>query len=263
MRIGLICALSIAVLTFSPSAVAQSLSFFPQRVVIEARDRTAALTLRNTGKTAASYRVELVDMLYNDDGTVTQTEQVPEGFPSAKQFIRFSPSQVRLGPGEAQKVRVLLRGTNILPDGEYRVHAMLRRLPEVSDVSNPAASEGSIAGVIGVTQAVALPVIVRRGATSATGRIKSLHVQDGSPPVIDLELGRSGNRSLYTDLLLRDASGAVVGQVKGVALPVPNARRRYAFRIPDHSAGRLRAGGYSVELVDHASGKLIERKPVR
>ena len=231
---------------------------------MDARAASASLTLTNSGKRAESYRVELVDMLYQDDGRVVPAEKVPADYPSAKNLIRFSPSQIRLEPGESQTVRVLVKTQDKLPDGEYRVHAALRQLPNVADMKEPAKKAGTVAGVIGIEQSVAIAVIVRRGQTAATGSIASMKlVEGGKTPALDLQLGRNGNRSLYTNLLLKDSSGKLATEVKGVAVPVPNERRRFVWSLDAGLIGKVKAGGYTLEMVDHDTGNVIDKKPVK
>ena len=266
MRLASLGLVSIATaVLFAPAAVeAQTLSFRPQRIVIDGRTSTASLTLSNGGKSEASYRIELVDVIYNADGSVTQSQTTPAGHPSAKNLIRFSPSQVRLGPGQQQAVRILVRPPEGLAAGEYRVHAVLHQLPDVSNVKVSAAPKGQVTGVLGIEQAVAIPVIVRRGQTSATGTISAMKVVDGKPLKLDLSLARDGNRSLYTNLLLKDKAGAVAAEVKGVAVPVPNKTRRFFFALNEKvSPAALKAGGYTLEMVDHDTGAVIDKKPVK
>jgi hypothetical protein len=240
------------------------LGFSPQRVIMDSRARSASLTLTNRGKSTASYRIEMVDVIYQSNGRVKHVRKAPAGFPSAKRYIRFSPRQVRLRPGQSQTIRVLLRRkARKLPAGEYRVHALLRTLPDVSKLKVPKPRAGAVAGVIGVAQAVALPIIVRRGKTQATGRIAALKVKGGRIAKLDLHLARQGNRSLYTDLKLKNRAGKQVNIVKGVAVPVPNRQRRYLFAVPGISSKALRSGGYILEMVDHASGKVYSAVKVR
>lgn len=259
MVLGIAALLAITALPAS----AQTLTFNPQRIVIDARTGTASLSITNSGKKGESYRVELVDVIYKDDGKIEHALKTPPGHPSAKEFIRFSPSQIRLNAGETQAVRILLRPGQQLADGEYRVHAVLKQLPNVAAVKEPA-NANSLIGVIGIEQAVAIPVIVRRGVTNATGTIAAMKVVDGKPGTIDLSLAREGNRSLYTNLLLKDKAGAVVAETKGVAVPVPNKTRRFFFNLNDKATpAAVRGGGYTLEMVDHDTGAVIDKKPVK
>ena len=229
---------------------------------MDARAGTASLTMTNTGQRAESYRIELVDMIYRDDGKVVPSAKPPAGYPSAKNIVRFSPSQVRLEAGQAQTVRILLRTQERLPDGEYRVHAVLKQLPNVT-TTKPAEVKKAVAGVIGVEQGVAIPVIVRRGVTSGFGKIASIQIVDSKSAALDLQLARTGNQSLYTNLLIKDQGGKLAEQIKGVALPVPNPTRRFFFPLRDVTSAKLRAGGYTLEMVDHDTGAVIDKKPVK
>lgn len=247
-------------------AAAQSLSFKPQRIVLDAKSSTASLSLTNTGQQAETFRIELVDMVYQDDGKVVPATKTPAGHPSAKDFVRFSPSQVRLEPGETQTVRLLVRAPETLPDGEYRVHAVMRQLPNVTAVK-PALNPNVVAGAIGIEQGVAIPVIIRRGQTTATGSIDAVKVVDakaGTPGQLDLWLARQGNRSLYTNLVIKDKAGAVIFETKGVAVPVPNTKRRFLMPLTDKATpAALRSGTFTLEMIDHDSGAVIDRKPIR
>ncbi|KOR29108.1 hypothetical protein TI03_03140 [Achromatium sp. WMS1] len=255
------CAFLILLTCFSAPTL--GLSFSPQRIIIAGRQRSATITLRNTSKKIASYRINMIDFLYQDTGVV-RAKQLPPNYPSAKPFIRFSPRQVRLGPGESQTVRVLVRGPK-LPDGEYRVHAQLQQLPDVSKVRNPIRND-TVAATLGISQAIALPIILRRGQTQAEGRIGTITIKSGkkaNTTVLDLKLQRTGNQSLYTDLVLLAPDGTEVTQVKGIALPVPNAYRRYKLNLP-LSLKQLRSGRYTLELRNReAKGEVLDRQPVR
>ena len=243
-------------------AAAQSLGFQPQRVVMDAKTVNAALTLTNKSDKAGSYRVELIDMIYRDDGSVVPAQITPPGYPSAKSLIRFSPSQIRLDAGETQTVRVLIKGADTLATGEYRVHAVLRQLPEVQSPKAPR-NPAVLAGVIGIESSVAIPVIIRRGTTNATGSIASAKIATGKTPGLDLQLSRNGNRSLYTTLLLKNVGGKIAAEIKGVAVPVPNAQRRFLWPLDAKLAGALNGGGYTVEMVDHDTLAVIDTKTVR
>jgi fimbrial chaperone protein len=242
------------------TAQAQSLAISPQRIIIE-NAGAAAVSLSNTGKKAGSFRIELVDMIYKDDGSLVEAEQAPPGYPSAKPLVKFSPNQVRLGPGEQQNVRILVKRQAAGQTGEYRVHARLVQLPDVSDVQPKNVQANAVAGVVGIEQAIAIPVIVRFGATQATGSIAGMKLQGkGKTPALDLQLAREGNRSLYIDLRLQ-AGGKLAKEIKGIAVPVPNQRRRFVFALDGVDPGAL--GGATLEMVDHDTGSVIDSKTVK
>ena len=273
-RLKTVCACFFLLISVHSAVFAGGLRFSPQRVVMEGRQRSARLTLTNASKKPASYRISVVDMLYKDDGSVEEAKSVPAGFPTARPLLRFSPSQVRLGPGETQVVRILVKGRNI-PDGEFRVHAKLSQIPDVSEVKDPAKTDKKTVSVsVSVSQAISLPVILRRGNPTATGKIKSITLEPKkkdakakkdakTATVLNIQLAREGNRSLYTDLVLRDPKGEKVTEVKGIAIPVPNTWRRYLFTIKDLSPAQLKAEKYTLELLNRdKAGELLDSQVI-
>lgn len=222
------------------------------------RVNSASLTLTNSGSIERTYRIELIDIVYDDDGGITISDDVPDGYPTARPFLRFSPSLVRLQSGESQRIRVIAR-TRSVRDGEYRAHA---RIISVASPDNLGASPGqsATAGVFSISHAIALPVIVRRGKTSAAGDIDAVRFAQGRREV-NAVLTRSGNQSLYVDLrLVRvDQENQVVNIMRGIAVPVPNGERRVTMTLPETAP----AGEYSLEVIDNATGETIATSPVR
>lgn len=241
-----------------PAALADSgarLVFSPQRVVMEDGTRTARLSLRNGGNRPATFRVSLSDVLYQHDGSVTHTNTTPPGFPSAKPYVRFSPSQVRLNPGESQVVRVLLAGKPPGNNTEYRVHAVMQQLPESTTPNK--SSNGVVTGGVSFRQASAIPVIIRIGKPTAQAGIASAQ---RSARGVDLVLTRSGSRSLYTQLEVyadRVAPANRIGLLKGFGTPVPNRQRAVSIPIKTPSNQP-----YIVVVKDQRSGEVLLQRNI-
>ena len=253
VRIAILQAVFLALNALSPMMAAAQpvLAFSPQRVLMGDQDRTATLSLTNRGDAPGTYRIGMSDVLYHEDGTVSHTDMTPVGFPSAKPFIRFSPRQVRLRPGETQRIRILARTPDTV-SGEYRVHAVLRRLPE-PQAASAQESEGAVSGVVGISQAVALAIILRRGEITAHGGFRDVRRGDKT---LDMNLWREGNGSLYVDLhAYRGAAEAAneITVVRGIAVPVPNRILRYRIGLQDAMAGPIR-----VTMTDHYTGEVID-----
>jgi hypothetical protein len=63
---------------------------------------------------------------------------------------------------------------------------------------------------------------------------------------------------------LKDVAGKVAHEVKGVAVPVPNQQRRFVFQLNDKvTPAQVKSGGYTLEMVDHDTGAVIDKKPVK
>lgn len=238
---------------------AASLGFSPQRIVLKDNQRSTSLTLTNRGDTEAIFRISMTDVIYNPDGTVTQTIKPPPGYPTARQLIRFSPRQVQLKPGETQRVRVLLKSPKRIADGEYRIHALMKQVPDANS-SNKTSDDDkkTLKGDISFSQAVAIPIIVRRGVSNTKSGIASIKRQDSK---LNLMLWRTGNQSTYNNIEVyagKVTESRKVTEIKGFSVPVPNTKRilslnteKYKFKPP-----------YVLILRDHDSGKILDQKQV-
>ncbi len=183
---------------------AGDITIIPTRVVLEGRDRSAEVVLRNSGQQACVYRISFQEMQMTPAGTM---EIVPkeEGTVMASDLIRFSPKQIEIPAGKSQTVRIQLRKPEGLADGEYRSHMVFQAMPPVEPpkpTSLPDDNKNVYFDLKTLTS-LAIPVIVRHGETTAAIDLSgiSFHpsTKPNEAPSLDLTLGRKGNRSVQGD----------------------------------------------------------------
>jgi hypothetical protein len=245
----------------------------PTRVVFDRDHRSASIDLINDGNKPASYRVNLVNRRMGEDGQFERADQAQSGEQFADRMIVFSPRQFTLAPGASQVVRVAVRKPANLAAGEYRSHLSFDRLPDpdqataVENINKPSASEQigiSITALLGVS----IPVIVREGATSAEVKISNVELKKpaaaNQPPMLALQLNRSGNRSVYGDIVVDytpqgAARATTVGRVGGVAVYVPNPLRRATLNLQVPQGVVLDKGTLQVRYQERAEdgGKVL------
>ena len=261
-----------AILLFSLSNALNAQGFAnlvvnPQRVVIDGRSRSGAISLSNNGTKAATYRIRFVDFVSDEDGKIEQVEKTPEGHPSARGFLRYSPRQILLEPGQGQTVRVLARRPRDLPDGEYRAHILIQVLPDNDEVSSDVETlaEGDdnvLRGSITPTYGMALPVIVQQGEIKAEGGIgvTTLRHSDGKQELL-VELLRHGNASIYGDLeatwTMPNGTTEEVGIVRGIAVYNPYPRRRFTMILTPPEGKVLKGGLLDITYRDANTGTPI------
>ena len=245
----------------------------PTRVVLEKNTRAASIDLINDGNKPASYRVTLVNRRMLENGEFARVEQPLPGEQFADHMVVFSPRQFTLAPGASQVVRVAVRKPAGLAAGEYRSHLSFDRLPdadESTDIENQNRSKpGDQIGIqVRALLGVSIPVIVREGDTSAAVSISHLQLRKptspGQPPMFDLQLNRSGNRSVYGDIVVDfrpegSSTATTVGRVGGVAVYVPNALRRATINLQVPPGLALERGQLRVKFQERAEegGKLL------
>jgi len=213
----------------------------PTRIVFEGRQRTAEVTLVNTGAAPATYRIAFVELRMGDAGGTVEIEPAAArpGEQFAEPLIRYSPRQVTLEPRVAQTVRMQLRLPADLPAGEYRSHLRFRAVPTAPAVAETPAAPTAFSVELTAVYGVSIPVIVRHGETTATATLTGLALDPpasaAAAPRLRFRTLRSGNRSLYGNLtatfLPIAGKPSVVGLANGVAVYVPNAFRDGALDL--------------------------------
>ena len=220
----------------------------PTRLIFDKRKRTAELMLSNSGNATNRYRISLQRMEMDEEG---QIKEVPvdtsEGQVALLELLRFSPRRVVLEPHEIQTVRVQLRKPADLPPGEYRLYLAFQEEPPVTQAAAPGAGqEEHLALKLTAIMKMAIPVIIREGATSARVALTGLTLdQDGKQ--LHFRMERTGNQSVYGDLAAtfqpRSGKPKELARVNGVAVYSPNPLRKFTMNLAAPAAslgeGRL------------------------
>ncbi len=209
----------------------------PTRVVFEGRKRTEQVVVINRGTEPATYRIRFKNMRMTEDGEYEDIEQALPNEKFARELIRFSPRQVVIPPGESQVVRLLLRKSKDLPEGEYRSHLFFQSVPPESsgeDIEVVAGDEKKIGVTLIPIFGLTIPVIVRHGNLEATAEIVNAKVMRSNhaeqPPFLSFQISRQGSQSLFGDISvtwIRDKGGPSleVARVNGIAVFTPNPTR--------------------------------------
>jgi P pilus assembly chaperone PapD len=213
----------------------------PTRVVFEGRERSAAITLVNTGDATATYRISFVNLRMNDEGGTAEVETsgATAGELFAAELVRYSPRQVTLAPKVAQTVRIQLRLPAGLAPGEYRSHLLFRAVPSPATPSATAERATELSIQLTAILGISIPVIVRHGTTRAAASLSDLDIVPatalGGPQSLGFRIHRTGNQSIYGDFTATfvPARGTptVVAIANGVAVYTPNLGRTAALTL--------------------------------
>lgn len=205
------------------------LMVLPTRVVLEGRERSVEIFLKNEGSAKATYRVFFKEMRMTTEGQLENREKAP-GELTGADVVRYSPRQVDLVPGETQVVRVQVRIPEGLPAGEYRSHLNFQALPKAVPPSlEPLENEKAFNFKLTPIYGISIPVIVRHGEMQAEAGMSAFRCflepkMDGSPTVLEFHFDRKGNRSILADFEVTVDSGGtlkpgtILQNAKGVAV---------------------------------------------
>lgn len=225
----------------------------PRRVVFEGTKKTQELNLANTGQDSAKYNVSIVQYRMKEDGSFEEITVADEGQNFADKNIRFFPRTVTLAPNEAQVVKMQLTKTDQLKPGEYRSHVYFRAVPNETALGTDDTTKDSTA--IGVKLipifGITIPVIIRTGVSTMQVTLSDLKLDviNDTIPRLQFAFNRSGNQSVYGDILVEHISPQTVvtpvGTVRGIAVYTPNTVRRFQMDLDkktkvDFSSGNLK-----------------------
>jgi P pilus assembly chaperone PapD len=221
-------AFSLAALAPAPVQAAGDLLVAPTRVVLDGARGTEVI-INNIGSETATYRVTLVARRMNPDGSLEEIaeDQVNEREAKTLSMISYAPRRVVLAPNQPQSVRVSVRPPEDLADGEYRVHMLIRAIPDakpVEDTNKPASGlTVQITPIYGIT----IPVIVRKGDLSAQvtmGDAEITQTPDG--PALKVHMKRTGTKSTYGRIrVTRPGVSDPLYEARGLAIYAETAER--------------------------------------
>ena len=153
-------ALLLFLLLISP-LVQADLLVSPTRIAFDNRERVKNLNVVNSGEITRAYRLSFIDQRAKEAGGYIKLTD--DSFTSsAKDFLRVSPKQVVLKPGESQVIKVVARRPSNLANGEYRSHLFVEALANPMSIEDLEATDG-ISMHLNVQLSYSFPIIVRKG----------------------------------------------------------------------------------------------------
>jgi P pilus assembly chaperone PapD len=247
-------------LTMPGAAQAQGdLLVAPTRIILDG-PRGAEVILNNIGSEEATYRISLELRRMRVDGSLE--EVAPDNANPAEQtmldMLFYSPRRVTLPPNQPQTIRIGVRAPEGLPDGEYRAHMLFRAVRDAAPVvPDPAAAPPTgvsiaLTPIYGVT----IPIIVRKGQLQATAAMANPRLEsDGANHVLQFDLSKQGNRSLYGEVLvMRPGVAEPLLQVRGIAIYAERDTRTVALPVTAEQAAALRGPVIIRYIEDRDSG---------
>lgn len=234
----------------------------PTRVVLDAGGRGASVTLYNSGGAPVTYRIDEVELGLDPDGNYRPLAEDEAAHWAATPYLRYSPRQLTLQPGQRQSVRIISRAPRDLPPGELRSHLSITSIPLVAsadETPEPASGKDggrTVAVKVGLDYRITIPVLLRTGQPTGGSVIEAAEIDDSTgTPALRVTLARTGTRSDYGVLRAFDAAGEQIGLLRGVAVLPPGRTRVVRLPLSDtRPAVRLT---YSEEDAGARKGALL------
>jgi P pilus assembly chaperone PapD len=252
---------------FSKAIAQGNLLVTPKRIVFEGAKRSEELNLANVGNDSATYMISFIQIRMKADGSVETITEPDSAQNFADKYLRVFPRRVTLAPNEAQTVKVQVTKSNELTPGEYRSHLYFRAVPNEKPLGEKEVTkDSSISVKLVPIFGISLPVIIRQGEADAKVNFTnaSFRMENDSTPLVKLTFNRSGNTSVYGDVVVNhiSANGKVtqVGMVKGLAVYTPNNIRNVQLALTKKQGINYHTGKLHIIYTDDSprSIKLAE-----
>lgn len=195
-------------------------------------------------------------MRMKEDGGFEKITEPDSGQFFAGPYIRFFPRRVVLAPKESQVVKVQLTKTNQLVEGEYRSHLYFSAAPVIKPLGEEEIQKEIQKDTTLITVrlipvfGISLPNIIRRGESTTKLSLSNLSFEkfNDTIPIIKMEFNRTGNMSVYGDIVVNYISPkgkkTEVGKIQGFAVYTPGVLRKCKIELKkpegvDYSKGKL------------------------
>ncbi len=267
-------ALLVLAFGFVSPVFAQGLVLAPTRVIFQPGERSAEVSITNKGSRTAKFRILFENKSFGRGGEVEILTEERPGFKFADSMLRVSTREVTLKPGQEQIVRLMLRKSEDMADGEYRSHFTVRA---IIDNSQPQPSMAMAAGtnaqgkefVVNLVPqyGISIPVLVRQGVLDAHLKVKStelLPAVQGAAGRLGIDLEISGNRSLFANMTLVDKSkkgkDAQLFVMRNLSIYAPGNARYVLLDMTQKMMDAIKGGNVSLfaQEVDPTSGELLK-----
>jgi P pilus assembly chaperone PapD len=186
------------------------LLIYPTMIMFEGNERSATITLKNTGDAIGTFETSWSELAMTDEGGLIKVDgETPW---SIQPYVRYSPRRVTLEPSGSQVIKIALRRDQEAPEGEYYSHFKVltlnsQDLPGESNTeTEPEETETAVK--ITARAAVAIPIIWRNSQSSSTATIESVSIdRDTNQLMVDVR--RRGKLSVrgYLHVLGKTSDG--------------------------------------------------------
>ena len=227
------------------SSVHANLLITPTRIEFDQRERSAKVSLVNTGKEIRTYKIfwRQQKQLPNGSYSPFNSEEAINDFPTASNMIRYSPRQVTLKPGERQHIRIAVRRPKDLADGEYRSHLVFEAQPDKRAMTIK--QEGGTGMKLYVNLAFSIPIMVRQGNLDSSATLKKVEliskkVNSNSHLSANITINRTGLHSTFGNLKvywqdLNSSAEKQIGILNNIAIYTEVDNRKINISLPEHS----------------------------
>ncbi len=215
-----------AALCFCWVKIYANVSIYPYAIDFDASSnkRVASIIVTNPTSEKKTYRVSVVDMKQNIDGSYEEipSDQKPDD--SAAPYIAFSPKQFTLDGKERQTVNISRKPLLNAPDGDYTSHLKLQEI----DTPVPAESIASdhLSVELKLKYNLTIPIYIKKGKTEGNLIISSAKPeQKNDKSYINVRLQRTEGNKYFRGKITIMQNKKILSEVKNIRIYPSTAER--------------------------------------
>lgn len=236
----------------------------PRRVVFEGNKQKEVLNLINMGNETTTYSVSFVQKSMKEDGSFVDVTEAEFGQTFADPYLRIFPRQITLAPNEGQSIVLQYRRKADMKPGEYRSHLYFRSEKDYKALGEENASNDSKSLSVKLIPiyGMSIPVIIRTGEIDATATLSDLklQIQDQMTQNLSFTINRTGNISLYGDILVqfipKNGKPNDLAAINGLGVYTSINKRNINVRL-DTEGQRLTNGTLKVTYSSNGDTKVV------
>ena len=212
-----VCLVLGGVILPSISALAK-LSVAPQYILFDkGMPRVQTVSVINNSDKEKTYNVKLLHYKQVKDGSYVSVDKEEENNKFADSLLFFGPRRFTLAPRGIQTIKIQRKPKADLETGEYRSHILFQEAEDEKVATTEASTTvKGLSFTITALYGVSIPVVVRNGELYSEVKIQNAkHVKNGENNLINVDIARSGNKSLRGDVLVK-YQNKQIGLLKGV-----------------------------------------------
>jgi hypothetical protein len=213
----------------------------PTRINFDSRDRIQEVILINSGSETRTYRLSWIESLATTEGGYQDSDINDPALDPLSPFIRFSPRQVTLAPGERQIIKLQLRRKPDMSESEYRSHLLFTVLPPDVDTGSvlPQTQEGA-SFKLNLLMNYSIPVLYHPalGNVAVDASFEGINRLNDNSADFKFRLDRTGDVSAFGRIELFsmvDGQRQQIGLANNISVFKELDHRMVSVRVPNFS----------------------------
>lgn len=257
--------------TMAPIVAQGNLLVYPTRIVFDGKKNIKKVFLTNTGSKKAIYNISFVEYKMTKNGEMKVVLLPEEGLKFASSNLRFFPRKVILEPYQSQTLKVQLRNTKNLVEGEYRSHLYFRAVEDEGDLQDVSKKKDTVNISVKLKPifGISIPCIFRIGENTTVVSLSDLELKtvNFEERILKFNLNRIGNMSIYGDLSINyiDKNNKVlkVGQINGVGVYTPGNLRIIRIKLKSSKNMNFDEGKLHIVFTKNKSDEILSEASLK